>query len=125
MIVWVDGWQMQCCGEPFSVGSRVSWTLCPTDTDYVDHMLGAEAGGAIDAAEEHHGGVREGTPETTGTVTAIAAVHCRYAPVPGKASRMLYPVASSGVQTAITTADGQIPDLPGLKFAGYLVHLAV
>jgi hypothetical protein len=22
-------WQMQCCGEPFSVGATVEWTLAP------------------------------------------------------------------------------------------------
>jgi hypothetical protein len=88
-------------------------------------MLGADAGRAIDAAEEHHGGVPEGTPETTGIVTAIAAVHCRYAPAPDGNARMLYPVASSGVQTAISTADGWAPLRPALKFAGYLVRLAV
>ena len=27
MTVWVDSWQMQCCGEPFCRGSQVAWTL--------------------------------------------------------------------------------------------------
>jgi hypothetical protein len=124
MIVWVDGWQLQCCGQPFTVGSRVAWTLCPTGTDYVDHMLGADAGRAIDAAEEHHGGVPEGTPETNGIVTAIAAVHCRYAHV-RDGDMLLYPVASSGVRTTVNVANGWAPNRLALKFAGYLVHLTV
>jgi hypothetical protein len=27
MTVWVDSWQMRCCGEAFHVGSQVAWTL--------------------------------------------------------------------------------------------------
>lgn len=25
--VFIDDWQMQCCGEPFTVGSTVTWTI--------------------------------------------------------------------------------------------------
>ena len=42
-------------------------------------MLGADAQVTVDAAEEHHGGLPEETPRTTGIVRRIAAVHCRYA----------------------------------------------
>jgi hypothetical protein len=31
LVVWVDGWQMQCCGTPFAVGSQVAWTLGEAD----------------------------------------------------------------------------------------------
>lgn len=27
MTIWIGGWQMQCCGKPFRLGSRVAWTL--------------------------------------------------------------------------------------------------
>ena len=125
MSVWVEGWQMQCCGKPFEVGSRVAWTLVPVGADFLGDMLGAGSRGTIDAAEEHHGAVPEDTPETTGTVRAISAVQCRYAPVPGGDERMLAAVASSAVQTAVQAADGWVPDRGGLQFAGYLVRLAV
>ena len=26
MTIWIDAWQLQCCGEPFLVGSPVTWT---------------------------------------------------------------------------------------------------
>lgn len=75
MTVWVDAWQMQCCGEQFGVGSHVPWTFADADAEWIAQVLGS--GIAVDAAEEHHGGVPDGTPETTGTVTAVSAVHCR------------------------------------------------
>src|ERR1700678_752135 len=108
MTVWVDAWQMQCCGEQFGIRSRVSWTLGEADRDWLATMLGD--GVTVDAAEEHHGGVPEGTPETTGTVTAISAVHCRYAPSPGDGGRTLYPVGLSAVLTSVTKAHGRTPD---------------
>ena len=77
MTVWIDGWQMQCCGKPFRLGSQVAWTLRAADPDWLEAVLGAQQ--PVDAAEEHHGGVPEDTTPTRGTVTHIAAVHCRYA----------------------------------------------
>ncbi len=43
MTVWVDSWQMRCCGEPFRVGSQVAWTLSGADPDWLGAMLGADA----------------------------------------------------------------------------------
>ena len=122
LTVWVDGWQMQCCGEPFAVGSQVSWTHRPCRYGLLGAVLGARAAG-VDAAEEHHGGLSEEVPETAATVSGISAVHCRYAPAPGGDSRVLYPVRDSAVVTELTRADGWTPDRVDLRFAGYLVDL--
>jgi hypothetical protein len=65
MTIWVDGWQMQCCGEPFRLGSQVAWTLRAADPDWLEAVLGAQQ--IVDAAEEHHGGVPEDTMPTRGT----------------------------------------------------------
>ena len=27
--VWIDAWQMQCCGRAFNVGSQVEWDVIP------------------------------------------------------------------------------------------------
>jgi len=121
MTVWIDGWPMQCCGKPFRLGSRVAWTLGAADPDWLEAMLGAQQ--TVDAAEEHHGGIPEDTVPTRGTVTHIAAVHCRYAPTPGSESRTLYPVAGSGVLTNIDSADGWTADRGDEQFVGYLVQL--
>lgn len=33
--IYVEGWQLECCGDPFAVGERVAWclTLEPDDDD--------------------------------------------------------------------------------------------
>jgi hypothetical protein len=110
MTVWVDYWQMQCCGEPFGASSHVTWTLREPDTDWFATVLGLAV--QVDAAEEHHGGVPEDAPTTTGKVLSIEAVHCRYPPEPASTER-----------TKVSIADGRIQDRGDLRFAGYLVRL--
>jgi hypothetical protein len=122
MTVWVDSWQMQCCGDPFGRGSKVAWTLRDADSDWLDAMLGPRVRGTVHAAEEHHGGVPEDTPPTAGTVTLVSAVHCRYASR-GSDSGASYPVPGSGVLTEVESADGWIADRGEELFVGYLVQL--
>lgn len=82
--VYVEDWQLDCCGEPFAVGSQVSWTLIQDECSWIKAIL-ADA------------------PVTQGTVRRIFAVCCQYArpaghrgpqePVPG--SGMLIPVTQA------------------------------
>jgi hypothetical protein len=92
------------------------------DPDWFAAMLGPFVRRTVDAAEEHHGGVPDDTPPTTGTVTLIAAVHCRYAPR-GTDSGTSYPVPGSGVLAEVESADGWIADRGEKRFVGYLVQL--
>ncbi|NGN62678.1 hypothetical protein G5C51_02020 [Streptomyces sp. A7024] len=123
MTVWMDAWQLQCCGTPFSIGDEVTWTLGDADMDWLAEPLGPATTAEIDAAEEHHGGLPSRTPTTTGTVTSIHAVHCRYAPEPGADDRTLSPVKDSAILTTTTTADGWESAQEDRTFIGYLIHL--
>ena len=123
MTLWVDAWQVQCCGEPFRLGSPVAWTVREADPDWLEAVLGAKAASGVDGAEEHHGGLPEHTEPVRGVVTRISAVHCRYAPRPGGDPRALYPVPDSGVLTDVESADGRVADRGQERFAGYLVRL--
>ncbi|WP_344975278.1 DUF6578 domain-containing protein [Streptosporangium fragile] len=124
LLVWVDGWQMECCGASFRVGSRIAWTLGPADADALTPVLGENTAATVDRVEDHHGDLPEDTPATEATVTAITAVHCRYAPRAHDDPRTLHPVNDSAVFSAVTHADGRTPDLGELQFVGYLVRLA-
>lgn len=122
MTVWVDSWQMECCGEPFSVGSQVSWTVGPGNSEWLSALLGPGAGVRIDAFEDHHIGLPGGTPSTVGTVTGITGVYCRDAPRPGD-PHTRYPVDGSGVLVPLTQAVRFQPERGDLQFVGYLVQL--
>jgi hypothetical protein len=119
--VWLEGWQLECCGEPFKIGWHVDWTVARTDPDHLETILGAERVAGIPYTEEHHGG-RIGA-RIEGVVRSIAVVRCRYAADPAK-PRMFYPVSGSGVTTETTSAQGREPDTADdLRFVGYLVGL--
>ena len=125
LVVWLDGWQMQCCGEPFSIGGRVSWVLQPAgDPDFAAAVLGRELAGTITHREEHHREDSETAPRTTGTVRSIRAASCTYAPRPADGNSW-YPVPGSLSLVDKTAADGREPGDDIVQFVAYLVELSV
>lgn len=80
MRVWVDAWQMQCCGTSFADGASVEWTLSfQNDIAWLTDVVGTEAARSVDFSEDHHGRLPEDTPVTNGVVTCIHASRCRFA----------------------------------------------
>ncbi|MEU9677242.1 MULTISPECIES: DUF6578 domain-containing protein [Streptomyces] len=117
--VWVDEWQMQCCGENFVSGAVVSWSLMDADPeDYVD-IVGEERAAEIDFCEEHHGQEEQGP--TLLEVLSIAEVHCRYAMPPGSVDKVHCPVPGTAVLIPVDRATGRAKAQPDARFAGYLV----
>src|SRR3954453_20708348 len=61
MNIWMDSWQMNCCGERFETESKVSWTLrSATGLEWLDVVVGHGTAATIDAVEDHHGGTASG-----------------------------------------------------------------
>lgn len=60
--IYYESWQLQCCGDPFSVGDIIEWT-CVMPTEYKNAH-----GIILDFEEEHHGFA---THSITGTVSKI------------------------------------------------------
>jgi hypothetical protein len=114
MTVWVDRWQLDCCGEPFLVGSRVSWALWyGRDFEWLADVLGPEVTINVDASEEHHGS-GERAARTTGTVSRIIQVHCRYGP---------HPLPRTGLLMTVAQAEKWVGAQGDRQFAGFLVWL--
>ena len=122
-LIWVDGWQMQCCGKPFAVGSHVEWRLNDApDLDWLETALEPEIARRISYSEEHHDDPPGDHPLRHGTVVAIQAAFCQYAPT-GPDERKLYPVAGSTVRREVSQADGAMRDESGERFNGYVVEV--
>ncbi|CAL9423861.1 hypothetical protein SUDANB120_01904 [Streptomyces sp. enrichment culture] len=118
--IWVDDWQMQCCGESFGRGDVVSWTLLEADPeDYAD-TVGRERADGIDFREEHHG-QEGGHAPTSVEVVSITEVHCRYGVPPGAADKVQCAVPDTTVLVPVEQADGWAKARPDVRFAGYLV----
>ena len=124
MNVWVDGWQMQCCGTPFAVGDDVEWTLSSgCDIAWLKRVVGPEIANSISASEEHHGGLPDGAPTPNGVVTGIRAAWSEFAALPGGDPRTLHPVAGTQELVQVDRADGWERERQGLEFNGYVVEL--
>jgi uncharacterized protein DUF6578 len=120
--VWVDDWQMQCCGDPFDVGSKVWWNVVEPDVEWLSAVLGPELASHVTYREEHHG--RE-SRIATGLVRRIHAVHYRTAPLPDGPPNHHYPVSGSARLRVVAAADGWDEPFEGAAFGGYLVDLDV
>jgi len=125
--VWVTDWEMQCCGEPFEVGSRVTWTTFEASTaakQEFAELFGPE-GAQVTDIEAHHGPLHDDQPtraQTTGTVTAIKAV---YWPRGLRHGESGYPVTGRATLEPRISADGWEPEEEaGPSFHGYIVDLA-
>jgi hypothetical protein len=123
LTVWVQNWQHECCGQPFSVGSTVHWTLAEPEREYVESLFRPELSVQIDGAEDRHGVLADDdTPDTVGTVTAIRSVQVRYAPAPDD-ERVQTPVPGSAELTEVNRSNGD--EMRSEGWAGYLVEILV
>ncbi|MFB6957219.1 DUF6578 domain-containing protein [Streptomyces sp. NPDC056309] len=120
LTVWVDDWQIQCCGQNFAPGDVVSWKLLEVDPeDYAD-VVGSERATEIDFREEHHGQEEEQAP-TWLEVLTIAEVHCRYEVPQDGTANVYHPVPGTTVLVPVREADGWAKTQPDVRFAGYMV----
>lgn len=121
LTIWVDDWQIQCCGESFAPGDTVSWQLLEVDSeDYAD-LVGSDHAAEIDFREEHHGPEDEHATPARLRVLTITEVHCRYEAPPGSASNIRHPVPGTAELVPVREADGWAAPRPPLDFTGYLV----
>ena len=122
--VWVDAWQMQCCGDPFQVGGDVSWSLyLENDHAFLGNVATPEIAESIQFGEEHHGGIPEDSPETRGEVLRIQVAHCRVGQAPGGDPNMHVPLQGTGTLRDVDSADGWDAEQDGLIFYGYIVDI--
>lgn len=114
--VLYEGWQMQCCGTPFSTGGTVSWLVCtgegvrlPIDAGNIDYCYDAHS--QFDKRKLY---VLEGR------VTHIKALYCEYAP--SKQDPKLL-IAVNGTLINTDSANGWDKPLGNMEFDSYIVEL--
>ena len=123
--VWIDDWQMQCCGDPFRVGSQVQFSTTQSlDTDYFSDVLGPDAAAALTDYEDHHDLDVGPMARLIGTVERIEAIFCQY----GRRGQTLYPMAGTtqvDLRDKATGWESEHEDEDaGLRFVGYVVTVA-
>ncbi|WP_235927923.1 GNAT family N-acetyltransferase [Goekera deserti] len=120
--VSVEGWQQQCCGERFAVGSTVSWPVRPSDPP--GGLLDGGWPGAVAYAEDHHG---DAWPVLAGVVRSIHVVVSDQEPVAGPSGAVWGRVPGSARRREVWAADPGGPELhdrdPRRSFDGWVVEL--
>lgn len=122
--IWIDGWQMQCCGDAFSLGSKVSWHgHAVVDREFLGSFLDRSDVEVIEYSQEHHGAEDGDLVRIEGNVVSIAVVSCRYEPT--TADPMMHvPVEDSGTIEPLTSATGWEENRDDdRQFVGYVVEL--
>jgi hypothetical protein len=126
-LIWIDDWQIQCCGDAFEVGSQVSWTVRDPDSEGLIDALGPDVASGLTGAEDHHAADPATLREVNGKVTSIRAAYCMFASRAGTERSYRRPVEGTRHLVKRRRADGWEPDGrdldPPTNFVGYVVKL--
>lgn len=117
VLVWVDGWQMECCGEPFGVGDEVLWRLDAPDVGWLRTVVGADVAARIAYADERHADGPYDRPPRPGRVVSLAAASCRYELAAD--GRTLHPVPGTAVLRDVAHVHDRAPARG--RFHGWVV----
>lgn len=112
--VLYEGWQMECCGQPFSIGDVVKWDVFAFNKTLTDITQ------TIEYIYDAHYETSDGLLTLQGTVYQINAIYTKY-----KSStdnpQFLIPVSS--LLKSIVKADGDEEEMNGMTFNSYIVVL--
>lgn len=119
-VVWVDRWQMACCGTPFSTGDSVDWTVSSkVDRLFLGRVTTPEVAEMIDYSEEHHDD-DEMVLGLTGVVRSIRLASCRYELEEGGGPG---PAAGTGQLREVASTTEQLPSTEDEHRPGWIVEV--
>jgi len=122
-VVWYSSWQMECCGEPFSVGDVVAWSLAENpDVEWLEPVIGRDLAALVTHQEDHHA-LRDGAATRRARVLGIRCAYSSYAPGPDGDERTLRPVAGTAEIVPAQYVGGSESTGSKLHLNGYLVDL--
>ena len=114
MIVWIDDWQIQCCGDPFKVKDTVTWTVVKWNFD-TSNIKGLDK---VDYYYENHD-VEDF--ELIGTVEHIQCIYQKY--TLDTKNNVYIPTEGILKDFKKEIATGYEENLNDFQFTGYLVTL--
>lgn len=120
-----ESWQMECCGTPFSIGSRVRWQVRKW-TEEGEILSAVELGPVdyiYDAHSDHYDPVHHRWPDLLileGTVEGIQHLYERFQP---SEENPHFLIATEGVLVEAEQAEGFEEKRGDMVISGYLVSL--
>jgi hypothetical protein len=129
-VVWVESWEMQCCGEPFFVGGNASWPIARTNpSDWLnDHF--DRLGRALPELEYSRHGVEDPSDQYTlaGLIRSIEALHYGVHVAPDQHHPGVTLIPTAGTQRLTAVQSDQMWELEPKdpmqeSFAGWIVEI--
>jgi hypothetical protein len=127
--IWVDAWQLVCCGDDFEVGKQVVWDVLPTEGSpgtFLFNILGSELASKISGSEDHHEEVDDEDLEViVAVVRRIQHVSCHFDLNPDSSAYVEVPGSAVLVELTSTRTGGSGKNEwdPAFHHVGYLVDL--
>jgi hypothetical protein len=115
--VLIEDWQMQCCGEPFSIGSYVNWLVLKYYKPFIYH----KDVDAVNYCYEHHSSDWKKLFKINGSVITITACYCFFIPDITDPTRHRKIKTPGGATQPVTQADGWDEDIGEQEFGSYVV----
>lgn len=124
-VVFYESWQMECCGTPFSTGSKVCWPVCKSDGNNPNFYAvdSARIDYEYDAHDCNYDAVHHVWPDLLileGIVENIDLVYHQYAPSQ-EDPHCLVPIAGKTIVSQ--RAEGFEEKLGNFQISGYLVRI--
>ncbi|MDD6313110.1 MAG: hypothetical protein PUB08_06600 [Firmicutes bacterium] len=114
-IVLYEDWQMKCCGEDFSVNSKIEWLVCngseiklPIKTDDIDYYY------------EAHSSDYKNLFVLEGNIKEIKAFYQKYEPTTENPKRL---VGVDGILYDIKSSRDIVDNKENMAFSAYLVYI--
>ena len=112
--VWVDNWEIECCGNGFKIGDAISWDVSKWRTVFPDSLTRN-----MDYAYNAHASMDDVVYKIDGIVLKIEAIYTLYKLI----ERKNIPTAHR-FEPFDGEAYGQhLPSIGAYKFTGYVVLL--
>lgn len=112
--VLYEGWQMQCCGQPFSIDDMVKWDV------FVFNKTLTDVNQAIEYIYDAHYEKSDGLLILQGIVHQINAIYTKYKSYADN-PQLLIPV--SNLLRNVVKADGYEEEINEMTFNSYIVVL--
>ena len=117
-ILFYDYWQMECCGEPFKIGDKVSWYVVSANNH--GKSLGIDN---LDYFYDAHSNDEKNLCKLEGTIESISIYYVKYKLVDGEHHNMYVPIPNTNKLVESDNSNVKELKIGEHEVDGYLIEL--
>ena len=116
--IFYDYWQMECCGDPFKVGDKISWYVVPANNQ--GKSLGIDN---LDYFYDAHSNDEKNLCKLEGTIESISIHYIKYKLVYKEHHNMYVPIQNTNKIVKSNNSDVKEFKIGEHEVDGYLIEL--